>query len=147
MKVKDAAERAGVTSHAVRYYTRIGLLGPERHPGNGYRIYPPRAVHRLRFIRQAQRLGYTLGEIRSIFEDARRSRPPCPNVRRILRARIVDNRQELQALVALQARMEQALQCWETFPDGVPDGDSVCHLIESLTPPVQHSKKEAGEGP
>jgi DNA-binding transcriptional MerR regulator len=50
MKVEDVTGRAGVTSHAVRYYARFGLLEPERHPGNGYRVYPLRAVHRLRFI-------------------------------------------------------------------------------------------------
>ena len=46
--------------------------------------------------------------------------------------RIDENRQRLDELLALQVRMEQALKKWGDMPDGVPDGHSVCHLIESV---------------
>ncbi len=45
--------------------------------------------------------------------------------------RIDENRRKLQELMQLQERMEHALEQWRTMPDGVPDGHSVCHLIES----------------
>lgn len=40
--VTELAKRAGTPAHAVRYYTRMGLLTPERDPDNGYRLYDPR---------------------------------------------------------------------------------------------------------
>lgn len=133
LTVTELAKRSGSTPHAVRYYTRMGLLRPERHPDNGYRLYPQREVGWLRFIRQAKALGYTLNEILAIIHDADEGLSPCPRVRQILEQRIEENRRQLNELMALQRRMEQALDQWAELPDGVPDGHSVCHLIESFS--------------
>lgn len=132
LTVTELANHSGATPHAVRYYTRLGLLRPERNPDNGYRLYQHHEVNWLRFIRQAKRLGYTLNEIREIMHDSERGLSPCPRVREILLRRIDENRIQLEQLMALQTRMEQALSQWSQMPDGVPDGDSVCHLIESF---------------
>jgi len=132
LTVTDLANRSGATPHAVRYYTRMGLLRPKRNPDNGYRLYQHSEVNWLRFIRQAKRLGYTLNEIREIMHDSDQGKSPCPRVREILNQRIDENRRQLEELMALQTRMEQALDQWSDMPDGVPDGDSVCHLIESF---------------
>lgn len=132
LTVTELANRSGATPHAVRYYTRLGLLRPERNPDNGYRMYKHAEVSWLRFIRQAKRLGYTLNEIREIMHDSDRSESPCPRVREILTRRIGETRRELEELLALQTRMEQALELWRDMPDGIPDGHSVCHLIESF---------------
>ncbi len=53
LKVIDLATRSGATPHAIRYYTRMGLLRPRRNPDNGYRLYEYREVSWLTFIRQA----------------------------------------------------------------------------------------------
>jgi DNA-binding transcriptional MerR regulator len=132
LTITQLARRSGATPHAVRYYTRMGLLRPERNPDNGYHLYEPREIGRLSFIRQAKRLGYTLSEIRAIMHDADQGHSPCPRVRKILQRRLVENRRHLEELMALQTRMEHALRQWADMPDGVPDGDSVCHLIESF---------------
>ncbi len=134
MTVSELASLSGATPHAVRYYTRMGLLRPERNPDNGYRLYKPREVNWLRFIRQAKRLGYTLNEIKAIMHDADKGQSPCPRVREILQRRIVKNRQQLEELMTLQTHMEQALLDWADKADGMPDGQSVCHLIESFSP-------------
>lgn len=57
LTVIELANRSGATPHAVRYYTRLGLLRPKRNPDNGYRLYQPREIIWLRFIQQAKRLG------------------------------------------------------------------------------------------
>ncbi len=108
LTVTGLARRSGTTTYAVRYYTRMGLLRPERDPDNGYRLYKPREVNWLRFIRQAKQLGYTLNEIKAIMHDADRGQSPCPRVREILQRRIVENRRRLEELMALQTRVEQA---------------------------------------
>ena len=131
LTVAQLARAAETTVHAVRHYTRRGLLQPARDPANGYRRYRPRDAKRIRFIRRTQRLGFSLKEIAEILQDADSGRSPCPRVRRILERRVAQNRQVLNELVALQTRMERALERWQHLPDGVPDGDQVCHLIES----------------
>ena len=130
--VTELANQCNTTPHAVRYYTRMGLLRPKRNPGNGYRIYKEAEVSWLRFVRQAKSLGYTLKEIKEIMHDVDDNASPCPRVREILARRIVENRQHLEELMVLQTRMEKALEQWAKMPDGVPDGHSVCHLIESV---------------
>ncbi len=137
LTVTELANRSGATHHAVRYYTRMGLLRPERNPDNGYHLYKPREINWLRFIRQAKRLGYTLNEIKAIMHDADQGQSPCPRVREILQKRIVENRHHLEELMALQTRMELALLEWADKQDGIPDGDSVCHLIESFGTDVE----------
>lgn len=132
LTVTELANRSGATPHAVRYYTRLGLLRPQQNPDNGYHLYNPREISWLCFIQQAKRLGYTLNEIKEIMHDADQGRSPCPRVREILQQRIVENRRRLEELIALQTRMENALLDWADKPDGIPDGYSVCHLIESF---------------
>jgi Hg(II)-responsive transcriptional regulator len=57
------AGRAGVGVETVRFYERKGLVRRPPRPGTGFRVYPEDAVARIRFIRQAQTLGFTLQEI------------------------------------------------------------------------------------
>ncbi len=132
LTVTQLANQGGTTAHAVRYYTRMGLLQPDRNPDNGYHLYKLRDINWLRFIRRAKRLGFKLSEIKSIMYDADQGYSPCPRVREILQNRIVENRRYLEELMTLQTHMEQALMEWQEQPDGVPDGHSVCRLIESF---------------
>jgi DNA-binding transcriptional MerR regulator len=130
--VNGLARAAAVPAHVVRYYVRIGLLQPGRDPASGYRLFTAVHLTRLNFIRNAKRLGYTLSEIRHILHDAGRGVSPCPAVRDIIHRRVRENAQRLREISTLQRRMERAVRMWRKLPDGVPDGDSVCYLIESF---------------
>ena len=57
------AQSAGVNVETIRYYQRVGLLKEPEKPAYGYRHYPPDTVARIRFIKRAQQLGFTLEEI------------------------------------------------------------------------------------
>ena len=139
MTVSQLSKRSGIAPHVVRYYSRIGLLTPARHPDNGYQLFTRDDTARLRFVRLAQNLGYTLEEIRHILGLSEAGESPCHEVREILRQRVEENRQRLVDFIALQRRMEQALTRWEEMPDVPPSDGSVCHLIES----VAEAKTEA----
>lgn len=66
MKIGELAHRADVGIDTVRYYERQGLLPPPQRLASGYRRYEPTAVARLRFVRRAKALGFTLAEIREL---------------------------------------------------------------------------------
>jgi DNA-binding transcriptional MerR regulator len=134
LTVTQLANRAAVTADTVRHYAHIGLLNPQRNPQNGYKLFAQDDIHRLRFVRQAQSLGFTLAEIGEILNHSSHGDSPCPQVREIIQHRIAENRAKLDALNVLQQRMESALALWGTMPDGAPDGTSICHLIESIIP-------------
>lgn len=128
MTVFELAKKSGVAAHVIRYYARIGLLHPTYHSRNGYKLFVDSDVARVRFVRQAESLGYTLKEIAQIFEESLRGESPCPRVRQIIKRRIKENQDKLDTLVQLQTRMEEALAQWSKMPDG----NTVCHLIESV---------------
>ncbi|MDN5874207.1 MAG: MerR family transcriptional regulator [Sinobacteraceae bacterium] len=66
LRIGEVATRAAVNIDTIRYYERSGLLPePMRRP-SGYRIYDTDAVRRLRFIRRAKTLGFTLDEIKEL---------------------------------------------------------------------------------
>ncbi len=133
MTVRDVAALANISPEVIRYYSRIGLIKPQRNKKNGYKLYDQRDISRLIFIRRAKILGYTLKEIKEILSHSSAGTSPCPMVRRIIENRIGGNRQRLDDMLSLQTRMEKAVEQWKHMPDGTPDGDSVCILIESFT--------------
>lgn len=63
MTIGRLADQAGVNVETIRYYQRRGLLAEPPRPANGQRHYPPQLVKRVRFIKRAQVLGFTLDEI------------------------------------------------------------------------------------
>ena len=133
LTVSALAKIADISRDKIRYYTRIGLLNPARNQDNGYKQYKESDITRVRFILKAKDLGYTLNEIEQILSHTHHGNSPCPMVRDIIEERIVSNRRKLDELMELQLRMEKAASEWKDYPDKVPDGDSICHLIESFT--------------
>ena len=132
LTVNELAIQGDAPAHVVRYYVRIGLIRPAAQQQNGYRLFAPREASRLRFIRAAKHLGFTLSEIRRIVRQADGGASPCDDVRGIIQRRIEENRKKIEEMVKLQERMEQALEQWRQMPNRTPDGHGVCHLIESF---------------
>ncbi|MCB1395169.1 MAG: MerR family transcriptional regulator [Rhodobacter sp.] len=66
MKIGDIAKAAGVTTSRIRFYEREGIIPPADRGANGYRDYPAELITLLRFIEQAQGLGFTLREIADV---------------------------------------------------------------------------------
>ncbi len=136
MTVSELSKSAQVTSDAIRHYVRIGLLNPRRDPHNDYKLFNGSDIKKVKFIRQAKGLGFSLNDIQEIFRHESQGQSPCPAVRDIICQRIDDNRIRLAELNALQHRMEEALEKWKAMPDGEPDGDEICHLIETVIEPL-----------
>ncbi|MDQ3056719.1 MAG: heavy metal-responsive transcriptional regulator [Pseudomonadota bacterium] len=66
MKIGELSKRADTGIDTVRFYEREGLLPPPQRQASGYRLYEASDVSRLRFIRRAKALGFTLSEIREL---------------------------------------------------------------------------------
>ena len=132
MTASVLAKRSNMPLFTVRYYTRIGLLKPSRDVRNGYKVYKQSDKNRLRFIAAAKELGFTLAEIEEILDHAAHSDSPCPMVREIAEKRVKENKEKIRELKRLQKRLESAVEKWKSMKDSVPDGHSVCRLIESF---------------
>jgi MerR family copper efflux transcriptional regulator len=90
------AKRAGVSVDTVRYYERGGLLTPRTRLASGYRRYGDLEVSRLRFIRRAQALGFTLKEIRDLL--ALSGRRDVARVKRTAQQKLADVEERIAAL-------------------------------------------------
>jgi Hg(II)-responsive transcriptional regulator len=66
LTIGQLAERGGVNLETIRYYERQGLIPPPPRKSSGHRAYSTGAVRRLRFIKRAQELGFSLAEIREL---------------------------------------------------------------------------------
>ena len=137
MRVNQLAKETGVDAHTIRYYSRLGLLQPERDPRNRYREYAMTDIGRLRFIRRAKTLGFTLDEIGRILREADHGEGPSPEVRTILQARVQTGRASLAELQELQRRMESTLAGWRNGRSGSRNRDGLVRLIREFA--------EAGE--
>jgi MerR family Zn(II)-responsive transcriptional regulator of zntA len=133
LTVSELSKEVEMTSDAVRHYVRIGLLFPSRDPVNGYKLFSREDIKKAKFIGKAKSLGFTLQDIRTIFEHSNTGETPCLAVRNMIQQHIDNNRVRLAELNKIQQRMETAVQKWSAMPDGTPDGKAICHLIESIS--------------
>ena len=90
------AKRAGVRIDTVRYYERSGLLAPKTRLASGYRRYGETELSRLRFIRRAQALGFTLKEVRDLLALSKRR--DVSRVKRAAQDKIADVERKIGAL-------------------------------------------------
>ena len=94
--IGNLARRAGVGIDTVRYYERAGLLAPSRRLASGYRRYTALEVARLRFIRRAQALGFTLSEVRDLL--ALSARRDVARVKSSAQAKLADVEKKIAEL-------------------------------------------------
>jgi DNA-binding transcriptional MerR regulator len=129
VRIGELADAAGVSTKTIRFYESAGVLAePPRTPA-GYREYTPDTLAVLRFVRAAQAVGLTLGEIREIVAYRDHEVTPCAHVVELLRRRaseIDDRISQLEAMRTELRRLERRarrLQPEDCSPS------LVCHVI------------------
>jgi DNA-binding transcriptional MerR regulator len=112
-RIGAIATAAGLTPDAVRYYERLGLMPKPGRTEGGFRVYPQDTIARLRFIKQAQKLGLELKEIRELLGPANgRRREQCQRVRAVLAKHLMDIDARMRELEAFRKTLRGALgQC------------------------------------
>ena len=99
--IGELAKDAGVAIDTVRYYERNGLLAPAGRLASGYRRYGETELRRLRFIRRAKSLGFSLEDIRALLAlSAERS---VAKVKRAAEAKLDDIEQRIAELERIRA--------------------------------------------
>ncbi len=108
MTIGQVARTAGVATTTLRYYEREGILRATIRNGAGYRLYDARAVERLRFIRAAQGIGFTLDDIRALGQLG--AEAPCQEVQTLIERRLAAVDAKLADLKRIQATLAEALE-------------------------------------
>ncbi len=145
LHVAELARLADVTPATIRYYARIGLLDPDREPENGYRCFSAADLRRVSFVRQAQALGLTIGNIKAILKTVDHGEEPCDLVESLVKRRLVRIRNQIADLQATESRIKQALASWSIVGDQVSEQDEYCRLIERAAVGNGHSTRVSGD--
>jgi DNA-binding transcriptional MerR regulator len=121
------AAGAAVNPQTLRYYERRGLLPePVRSPGR-YRAYPAEAVRRVRFIKRAQDLGFTLVEVASLLDLVEGGPDSCDQARAMAQQKITDLERRIADLQALRAGLARLVATCDW-----PRGQRECPIMHRL---------------
>jgi DNA-binding transcriptional MerR regulator len=107
MTVKEVAESVGLPSRTIRYYDRIGLVKADERTAAGYRLYSLEDEGKLRFIRRAKALGFSLEDIRGLMDAAERGccDQVVPEVERLLGQKVMEIDARIAELSAFRERL------------------------------------------
>jgi MerR family transcriptional regulator, copper efflux regulator len=121
--IGDLAKHAGVKADTIRFYEKRGLLPKPGRATSGYRTYDEPALKQLRFIRQAQSLGFSLHEIKRILRLHGAGKTTC---------RCVMTESKLKELRAFRDALKQQVERWRRQTEaGGRMAAEFCALIES----------------
>jgi Cu(I)-responsive transcriptional regulator len=106
MKIGELAHRSGVGVDTVRYYEREGLLPKAQRLASGYRVYDNNDVRRLRFVRRAKALGFTLPEIRDLLALSDHRGDDMAAIKTVAIEKLSDVKAKLAELDRIRAGLE-----------------------------------------
>ncbi len=125
MRIGELAKSVDVNVETIRYYQRIGLLGLPQKPYGGTRSYSGDDLRRLRFIRRAQRIGFSLEDIRALLEL---SSSDCKQVGKLAAEKLTLVHTKLIQLRRIESILTKTVeQCASR------KGHQPCPIIETLS--------------
>lgn len=134
--IGELAERAGVSTSALRYYDRRGLLSPVRRSAGGYRLFDDDSLTRLRFIARAKGLGCSLDEIRDLLTlvDGDDCGPAQAHLHGLITTRIDEARRRSAELTGFATQLQAAARALDRDPiDGPCRPGCACLDPEPVT--------------
>lgn len=127
LTIGKLAREAGINLETVRYYERRGLLPKPPRTASGYRLFPADAALRLRFIRRAQELGFSLKEIHELLALRISPRTTSAEIRKRAEAKIADIEHKIETLASMRKSLRKLTRsCAGCGPI------SECAILESV---------------
>lgn len=131
MKIGDLASAAGVNPQTVRYYEKRGLLPKPRRTDAGYRRYDSSSIVRLRFIRRAQAVGFSLREIDQLLSLRYDDASSCNEVKHIAAAKATEVRERIAQLRIVERVLNRMIHNCDKSSQS-----SECALLDALENPT-----------
>jgi DNA-binding transcriptional MerR regulator len=131
MLAGQLARLCGVSTDTLRHYERVGVLPRPRRTAAGYRQYPPEAEARVRLVRRALALGFTLPELARILRVRDGGGAPCREVHALAVSKLEQVERHLAEMVLLRDHLHQLLATWDRRLVATPEGTRA-NLLEAL---------------
>jgi len=127
----ELARAAGVSPDTLRHYERLGVLAEAPRTQSGYRMYPGASLERVKMIRHALQLGFTLAELAEILGTRGRGGAPCKRVLGMLESKLDSLEEQIRELERLRNYMSHIVGDWRSKL-GLNEPGKRAHLLRSL---------------
>ena len=131
MRAGELARLCGISTDTLRHYERVGVLARPPRTRSGYRLYPAEAVARVRLVRRALALGFSLAELAKILRTRERGGAPCREVREMAAGKLEQLDRQLIEMTALRDHLRELLTQWDERLGSTPAGARAL-LLEAL---------------
>jgi DNA-binding transcriptional MerR regulator len=123
MRIGELAAATGVDVETIRYYERQGIIAAQSRSTSGYREFTDEEVRRLKFVKRAQKLGFSLAEIRNFFALSSKRTLLNQDVLQMGQAKLADLDHRIQALTRMHVALDSLLS-------------NVCDTSEAVECPI-----------
>jgi len=128
LSIGKVAGRAGVGIETIRFYEHRGLIEPPPRSAAGYRQYPETIVQRLRFIRRAKELGFSLKEIKELLSLQRNPQTTCADIKQRAELKLADIDQRICDLEKMRNALDSLVSACSTGATSTE-----CPILQGLT--------------
>ncbi len=127
LTIGQLAKQSNVHVETVRYYERRGLIPKPPRTVSNFRMYSTETLRRVKFIKEAQGLGFSLKEIKNLLALRAAPRAKCADVRNYAIQKIGDIQERIRSLQRMRSSLEKLLrECSGDLPA------TECPILESL---------------
>lgn len=132
-KIGSVARQTGISIDTIRFYEKEGLVKRSGCSEGGFRLFGPRQIQDLKFIRKSQELGFSLNEIRELLIVRDESAPSCLHVRELLERKLTTVREKIGELQTLEDSLKSALRkCARESKASSAHHATCCPVLEEL---------------
>ena len=140
-QIGRVARETGLTVDAIRFYEKERLLKPAPRTEGGFRLFSGRDLQHIQFIRRAQKLGFSLGEIRELLALQGEQVAACSHVRDMLTAKLGAVWQKISYLRKLKSQLAADLkQCERRRLHTSAENHDACPVLEAIAEPARGKK-------
>ena len=126
MNIGAIARVSGLTTEAIRYYEGIGLLPAAKRSANGYRVYSRADIARVKFLRQARQVGFTIDQCRQLLNLYENPRRKSAAVHALVADKLVEVEQHIHELENMRRVLSELISACPN------DEQAECAIIDSL---------------
>lgn len=127
----ELAKLCGVSPDTIRHYERLGVLPVAVRGENGYRRFPRESVARVRLIRRALAIGFSLAEVGRILRQRDSGVMPCRNVRALAGEKLAALEERIAEMTAMREDLVKMLEEWDARLAATRDGEPA-RLLEAM---------------
>jgi DNA-binding transcriptional MerR regulator len=143
-KIGQVAQETGLSIDTIRFYEKQGLLRRSPRSDGGFRLFGSGDIERLKFVRKAQELGFSLSEIRELLILRAEHVPACSHVKELLDQKLTAVEQKIKELQKLESSLKLALRkCKRGLKTTARGHEECCPVLEEITQSVRDRRLEA----